>query len=395
MKKSIFTTFAVYFCALAVCGCQSAVGDISTPSSHSKTDDFSCLPGEVTLAFPVGESTKGPSEKKSILPDTPWKKIAKYESDKEYVIPYSVLLQKEPSGDVYWVNFGDAEGIVTYSLNLKKWEQYIKPTMGIKYLELFLDQNNEVWAYYSYPKEIKNILFHLDKEKKQFDAVIDQDGLLLDQDSAFQVFDLQVDRNGIFWMILYNSTDHNESLISFDPFTKKVKIHLTELKIEDPMTLSSNNEVFIFLQRSNTIIEYNTQTERYKKLQIPIEMNSGEPVSLYFDKEDRLWVDNAGYFDLSVKEEYPQYYQIVRPSVFLVYINAAGLWRWSIPTYTFESTNGLLWYTTGHGTGWVDPKEGKWCIFTSFNSPVQEDSNGNLWILIDDTLYKLDKRYAR
>jgi hypothetical protein len=199
-------------------------------------------------------------------------------------------------------------------------------------------------------------------------------------------------------MIVYDSHRKNSSLISYNPSINKAEVHLEKIDIGYTSALSLDNKLFIYLS-DNTVIEYDTHTKQYKELIIPTKMNSGEPVSLFFDNEQRLWVDNFGYFDFSENKVYPQWFQIIRPSVFLKYIDTQGLWRWSIPSFTYESTNGVLWFNMdsnfGAGTGWVDPKTGVWCIFTSFSASVQADSEENLWIFVDDSLYKLDNGYTK
>lgn len=395
MKKRLFTALIYFLCTITIFSCQSANENASTSSNSLTTDDFACLSGEIKFSYPIGETSISPTEQRLSLPGFPWKKSATYESDNENLIPYSLLLQKEVTGDIFWVNFGADGGIVFYNLELRKWEQYIEPTSGIQYLDFFIDKNNELWAYRHAFHAGPNLVYRLNKNNKQFEPVIDQSGLLLDQNSEHAIYNLQVDGDGVFWMNEYNYSDNNFSLVSYNPFTNKAEIHLTDLKIYDQLALSVNDDVFVYASQNNSVIVYNPKTKQYKNLIIPQKSNMEGPVTLFFDKENRLWVDNAGYFDLSKNIDNPQWYQIVRPSMFLVYIDAAGLWTWSTPKYTFESPNGLLWYYTGNGTGWVDPSEGKWCIFTSFNSSIQEDSLGNLWMFVDNKLYRLDNRYSK
>ncbi|MEW5829694.1 MAG: hypothetical protein AB1846_12445, partial [Chloroflexota bacterium] len=74
--------------------------------------------------------------------------------------------------------------------------------------------------------------------------------------------------------------------------------------------------------------------------------------------------------------------------VFITVLPGAGKWVWGEPTITSETPDGRLWYNALRGTGWVDPKLGKWCVFTSYQSNVLADSQGNLWILVDGWLYR-------
>jgi hypothetical protein len=53
-----------------------------------------------------------------------------------------------------------------------------------------------------------------------------------------------------------------------------------------------------------------------------------------------------------------------------------------------DTQDGRLWYSSLRGSGWVNPATAQWCLFTTYQSNILEDSTGNLWMIADGDLYK-------
>lgn len=103
----------------------------------------------------------------------------------------------------------------------------------------------------------------------------------------------------------------------------------------------------------------------------------------------RLWLNDNGWFDFSTSRT-PQWFTVVRSPIFIDFLPGAGVWAWGKPVFTTESEGGVLWYSSSRGTGWLDTKDGTWCLFTSYPSNVIKDSESNLWVFVDGKLYTFD-----
>jgi hypothetical protein len=123
----------------------------------------------------------------------------------------------------------------------------------------------------------------------------------------------------------------------------------------------------------------------------------GTPGTLYFDREGRLWLSNKGWLDFKDPAN-PVWYEIIPSAVFLtdngefVGDNPEGSrsrYGWREPSKIYQSSNGWYWFTAD-GIIRLDPQEAEWCRFTTGRSPVVEDEDGYLWIVVYDKLYKYD-----
>jgi hypothetical protein len=70
-------------------------------------------------------------------------------------------------------------------------------------------------------------------------------------------------------------------------------------------------------------------------------------------------------------------------------------YNWAQPDLLFQSSNGYLWFTNDRGdtlgiegTAWYDTETEKGCWFTTEPSSIVEDGEGNLWMLIEEKIYK-------
>jgi len=69
--------------------------------------------------------------------------------------------------------------------------------------------------------------------------------------------------------------------------------------------------------------------------------------------------------------------------------NEIETYQWYRPRPMIESSDGRIWFDgSSAGLVWLDPQKGIWCKFTTIDSNILEDREGNLWLLYDSQLYK-------
>lgn len=115
-----------------------------------------------------------------------------------------------------------------------------------------------------------------------------------------------------------------------------------------------------------------------------------DALNLYVDRMGRLWVDDRGWLDFSNPNN-PQWHKVVRSPVFLSdAISPENQYGWSRPYQMFQSSDGAYWFSDANvGMVRLNPRTGEWCKFTTGDSSITEDKQGNLWIAVFGKLYKL------
>jgi hypothetical protein len=79
--------------------------------------------------------------------------------------------------------------------------------------------------------------------------------------------------------------------------------------------------------------------------------------------------------------------------VFIGYFEAPQpQYGWLTTFDIFESSDGLIWFTTNGGIIRLDIRQGyekgEWCLITNGYSQVKEDNHKNLWMIVFDKIYK-------
>ena len=111
---------------------------------------------------------------------------------------------------------------------------------------------------------------------------------------------------------------------------------------------------------------------------------------LYLDKDNNLWVSDKYWVKVSPKGEMDNSkFKVIRSPVFII---SDGLpddkYMWLRPSKMFQSSDGKYWFISMAGTVELDKASEEWCLFTNGSSKVVEDDDKNVWIIIENTLYK-------
>lgn len=301
----------------------------------------------------------------------------------------------------------DIEGNEWHEIEISDRDLYKsgKPT-------LFLDKNNSVWAARTTALgfNLNNntpVLSMFNEKLQKFDTTLNiKDFLDLLDSSRLKgvgIATLQTDGAGNLWFLLQIQMDSQGSqyaLYRFTPSTNQLEHRLPNLKYDSQNSgsfiITPTDILFLLDEKNNSIIRYNPSNGEMKMIRIPDQVvnNTNGPIqgleysgsNLFLDSQQRLWVSDRGWLDLSPEGDW---HIVIRSPLFIGYVKGSSLWIWEHPYFLNESADGRIWYVGyNRGTGWVDPEKGNWCLFTNYTSNISKDNNGNLWMIANGKLYK-------
>ncbi len=400
MKKLLLETILIFF-LLCSCNQVNIKKPINTESALSNSTDSSqtdgCIAPLTNFAYPVGGDVidlPAPADQVIMLPPSSWKLVSTLPIDTitEYGNNFgSGTIRKNGDHEEFWVIPEGYLGIDILNLETKVWRHIEEKNDFVKNSFLFLDQDNSIWAAKGLSGN-SPLLLHFNDQSSQFETISDQDGLLNNSSQNNNIASLKIDPSGIFWMVVQNNDLANDPhayiLYSFNPRTLKAKKHNISIDFDGDLAIGKNNTIYLLNAQKGIVTAYDSQKNAVITYEIGTKLDASEDFDLFYDSTDRLWVSDIGWFDFSKEYDYPHWYEIVRSSSFLMYIYSSAIWRWGNPSFTNQTSDGLLWFIFPNGTGWLDPSKGKWCIFTSYSSKVMEDNDHNLWIFVNHSLYE-------
>ena len=206
--------------------------------------------------------------------------------------------------------------------------------------------------------------------------------------------DLEVDRKGNFWFILEEGGE--TSLYSLSPDNMIATLQLTGEFFYGHSGVGASSIVFdenniLYVMRSrNTLMRFDPVTKEISETDLTKDADSYGFPSLFVDSKNRLWISDRMWFDLS-QNDIRHMNIIIQSPVFIDFIEYAPRFSRVKPAIFLDSKDGRLWSTSRRGQAWFDLDSGEWCLFSSFERIIVKDSHGNLWTLINDTLYRLDQ----
>jgi hypothetical protein len=373
---------------------QPAADKVKTQNTNNSNSADGCIAPLTNFAYPVGDSNIPGPVQMEILPPNSWNLISTLPTHANKGYGNSIqseIIRKNGNHDEFWLLPSDYSGIYVFNLKTKEWKQIEKGNDYLKISFLFLDNNNNVWAAKGLNGK-SALLLRFNDQSNKFDIITDPESLLINNVENLTIESVKIDSHGEFWMVVLNNDvpigPRRYLLYSFNPLTLKVEKINLDYEFIDTLAIDADNIIYLLNAKKGIVIGYDTQTGTTNTYKVLTKFDSSYGFDLFYDNNDRLWISDIGWFDFSKDQKYPQWFEIVRPSIFMSYIVPVGLWGWGNPTFTFEDSDGLLWFASRNGTGWLDPSVGRWCIFTSFSSEVLRDSDTNLWMLINDSLYE-------
>jgi streptogramin lyase len=363
--------------------------------------DSECIPPPVNLAFPVGATEVPGAEPEEIFPTDSWKAVA----DLPDLGSAQSLVARDPNE--IWLTTGYDAWL--YRTDTGEWTSYTTiDGLEVRPGGFCLAQNGTLWGL-----DFKTEALGLETPRwsrynevsGQFEFVRDQQGIL----SGFHLYSQECneDQNGVFWVIAQDRYEHNHTaLVSFDPSSLLATRHLLAPSGSYYADLAIGPDGVIWIaDGAGQLIRYDPTTGEaspYEEYYVDEQRFLDDPYlsrealsdgffnNLYFDRSNRLWIQDRGWLDFSTPDR-PVWHQIVQSAVF---IDSGGVpdnqYRWLRPYRTYQSSNGLFWFSAPAGMVRLDPESGEWCRFTTDHSPIAEDEDHNLWMAVFSKLYKYD-----
>lgn len=362
--------------------------------------DESCIPPVEKLAYPIGIP---PSNEKNpeVGPLGDWQLQSSLpEPSKRENAPQIIARSNE-----VWVLPLDEMKIFRYSTNTREWKIYNTiDSFSVAPRNLLLARDGILWGIGtvtdSFDSQENFSLFSWYNEKNdQFEFVKDVDGLLdkvLVNSSPEYISE---DESGLLWFFGSLPEGNDVGLYSFNPSTQKSEKHLSlpnGLIYAGPVITRDGIIWFYSGGSERQLLTYLPTTRQVQPhLGLPNLDELGHIWILFVDRNGRLWLDNKGWLEFQGSAS-PVWYKLIPSPVFLtdngwfqsLGDGAPSRYGWELPLAISQSSNGWYWFTTFHGTIRLDPVKEEWCLFTTGSSPVVEDENGNLWIVVFGKLYK-------
>lgn len=212
--------------------------------------------------------------------------------------------------------------------------------------------------------------------------------------SAFENIQTIWDANDIFWIFSGNDTIYN-----FDPakvqFNRLTSLEGTEYI--DTLTYDLKETIFIdftYIDGEPGVMQYNISEDHLEEVSLPNWLVSS--ISLV-DSQGNLWLRN-GYGWRTPDEKWKRFHP--NPINYWWHQDFLDDWRYhSLPDPVMQTSDGRIWFviyrseewkTLRSGIAWFDPNTKVGCWFTSEGAQIIEDSQQNLWIMIEKTLYKYE-----
>lgn len=382
-KKRYIVIDALVMCFIVLwilTGCTHA----TTPRSNN-----GCIQPPIQVAYPYKTFLEpGDEYLPTTLPPKEWEPQLSTEQSKQLMPFPSAISIVAQSNDRIWLTTGHE--LICYQSTSRTLKTYtIESSDGKIFLpnQLFLSRDGTLWGV-GHGSLSPSLLSKYDAENDRFEFVLDQEGVLAFISGAVQVAE---DTQGLLWLIA------DQILYSFDPDTLQAHRALDQQSYLFQSVIGAPDGA-IWLAATETeetfnkpfIIRYDNFTDEIKHYGHPPGIIEGETVeNLYFDSAGRLWADDYGWLEFSTSNE-AVWYRIVRSPVFITRAKGGEFkYSWYRPSHIYESSNGFFWFPTlGLGLVKLNLQDGEWCLVTTLDSPIAEDTDHNLWLAGEHQLYK-------
>ncbi|MCB8937644.1 MAG: hypothetical protein H6655_04460 [Ardenticatenaceae bacterium] len=400
-RKLILLTVAVFLIALFV---YQSLQPVSTLPYEDQ-----CIASFDIFAFTFPDRY-GPTQE-IILPLPPWEAIVPLPEVENLPagrisgkLEVEAVRLNNGNREIWVSNSRSDKGFVylVYFEGTKEWLQIPSEFKGWFYPEesLHISREMSVWKVRIFDGQI--LFFVFDDDSKRFieqqAVTIPPEWRLKTKSLRRNVFDnIQTlwDKNDTFW--IFSSGD---AVYNFDPATQQLNrlASLEGYATFGDLASDFKNEVFFDADDaqtiSGTVLQYKISTNQLAE--VSLSKMPGSYVSLV-DLEGNLWLGNS-YGYRTPKGNWTRIHP--EPIKFWWHMDFLDDWRYYVPPHPVQQTSdGRIWFvinrsqewkTLRSGIAWFDPNTKEGCWFTSEGAQIVEDSQQNLWVIIENTLYKYD-----
>jgi hypothetical protein len=385
LTRITWLNFIIFILMWALYGCEG----YKTPVESE------CIPPRANFEFeviPVGMYPSNENKFPEVAPLGGWTLETALPKEVEG-IPNNLIARSNT--DIWLTPY---EKVLRYNTNTREWKSYAEID-GFHAIpeQIVMTQDRTIWGIgwegKNNPSDPIPLLSRYNDTNDQFEFVLDQGNLLVDlnyhPDLASPI--AKLDNQGVFWMNVKDREGH--WFFSFNPNTKQAKWHFNkEITISD-FAIAPDGVIWFVDGYEERLFKYDPKSGEIDFLSkgfLPSEPDFGVQGDLrdvgliYFDQKGNLWIEDRGWVDFSNTKK-PVWHEVFRSSVFIHPFR----WRLVRPFSIYQSSNGLYWFESAAGMVRLDQKKGEWCLFTTGFSPISEDDQQNLWIVVFGKLYKL------
>lgn len=401
-QKLFHYVFTIIIFAVVLTGCKQD----KTFKLHE-----TCINLTEGIAIPVSIIDQGSWDQKvieKVFPRSPWQEISniagKIELKYEDINPRKMIIIK----NIIWL-MGGNDTLLRYDIQKQSWKTYYNGS-DTNALRI----NNII--------EGKDAIIGLSWQPKSSLVIFDKKGdyqVISLPDEQFHEL-LYDEKNDAVWM-----RNRNE-IMRFNLATQELGMLFKDSEVNLEGFTLADDSIWSIDTNSKILLEMESISGKFKKYPItdddrnPDEDSSSgwdpwsggftglfledmpfQKINLSQDNAGHIWVTNFGYLDVSNREQIT-WSRLIPPKEFLYQKLIQSeppvtQYIWAHLAKMFQSSNGDYWFMTSAGNIHYDQTTDDWCKFVTFDNfaggsaPMAEDSQGNIWLMIENKLYKLDK----
>jgi hypothetical protein len=387
-----------------IAGCTSTVPLNPYPDECFRT--FS----EFAYSGPPDKNEKYKLE--TTLPLPPWRieSLIKPPNDGSFTGGSVELVRSFEAYSEVWVSIGDFIDLpnsrpiyrtryLVYRTDTKSWT-LIPAQVGkepVFITKLFLALDGTVWGQANWeddkPATARPLLAKYQENLGRFEYDAASRGLpaFFEKTKSLDRYtsDVFLDSQKTFWVIT-----PEDAIYSYDLILQKIVRHadMPAKKYVLYSQLASDGNIYISVSTKmieDEILVFSPKSEKLDTIQKPW-INWPEMEGIFMDDQGRLWLGAFGWRDANGGwiTHHPNPRQYFWKTIWV----QDG--RWRSPDITLQSTDGRLWFrkllseTQPWGMAWYDPAAQVGCWFTTKYTNLVEDQQGELWMVVDDVLYR-------
>ena len=368
-----------------------------TKAESIPTVENTCIPPINEFSYYAGLGNQYPE--KSVAPSSPWTMEATIELQTPLLLGVRTLANNVTELWLYeQFPLGSKRNSQNQIYVFRTDEKELKPVVLdeiflnslIPITEIYITKDNSIWTTdrtTSYSKT--PILGMYDELNNELLPVEKLYGI--SHHSSYATHVLFDKNHNLFWFLVPYGY-----IYSYDPVTGTLEKHISigEKEIGGAVA-TADGKIYIYALEyeytsagaGDALFLYSPTDETLEQVRYYLERND-KAINLYFDQDERLWMGSNGWM-----EPDGTWYQTVKSPLF---IRAVGelvgdhFYHYFPPNIEFETSDGLLWFSGGGtrmGTYSLDLENEEWC-WVSTSSETEMDNDGNLWMLVDNKLYK-------
>jgi hypothetical protein len=405
MKVKTFFLSAVCIFILYACKPDNEINKLEEIGHFASFTEECISPVYTEFYYPVSKYDKnlpGPGRNLFVLPPSPWE--IEVDLKEKSLVDDGVtanVIHTHVGDNIYdiWIHASYDEKQNKILIFDAKKETFRSIDEEIN--TILMDSNEGIWGshdgklYLEKETDLSNysILSYFDYEENLFLPVsaLKEIPVGVEIKGAFYFSTVILDKNDVFWIFVPNGP-----LFSYDINKGLLIKHYESIPLLSDAALAPDNTMYLFVRDvsyedghaniTNFIIHFLPLTSEFEYIDLNLKL---EPYPIFrnilVDHDGRLWLDNAGFLDVD-----NEWYQIQRASVFLSQAREDDAdYRYKSASVILESSDERIWYLhNDNGMIYLDPKDGEWCWFTTYQSNIVEDTRQNLWMVADGKLYR-------